>query len=832
MPTIVHLSSSPPRIFARSPTRVDFSSPPRSSEPKSSEVSDLLLSCATSRYSRDGFVNGCTSPRKVLGDKVGAENALSTRVPKNAQFKKDLSEQNISIPHRSPKFINHAYKRIPPQEEAQSVALIDSIEDSECLIVKVLPSDLKKNKKQAKKAPKNTTKLPARRTDWTPPRYATVWDESPESRQLAFGDQLVQFNHVEEDSSFEKLANSVDGEFTKRRRIDLIETKIDPPRLELNARAGDVKKNIKSRSKSPTKKPLTITGLATSNYLGQETEKSTPMMQYLVSTQAKMGEDQSCNTFETKMKKRAVAKGKMSKFRSRLRSPQTAMQTLDSQELIFASASQLARDDEPSKSYKMDEILDTPNKHLMSDPYPTQQTTVASIESSTPKTGTSRYRAHRGLWSVADRDDDNALLHLHDEFDTPFLKEAFAGKDALFEQAISITPNDSSEVFDISEVATPVLINSAKAFPSVTKRTYSSLSKLPSSKRTKSPAPSKIDHAQVSSEPINVEAPILSHQSIPIPERPDYASWSDKDLKQQLKTFGIKGMRKRENMVKRLDMLWASANGVEHTAAKSLPKAMQQGDFLSKVHDFTQRPAPRTKRPKTTRFKAKVTSQGLKEQESSDRLKGRKTDDTQSEEKSRKMVEENASLDKEGEEALRCSVDEDVRTDYEGIEPSTAPMRGTGVKASAMTKARSKVRLKVESRSQPLTPPPTMPPETISLSSPGFEDLTSVTSVEIASLPRSGQPLKSKILLALKQVNANGEVRNHQINPTWWEKIQMYDPIVLEDFTTWLNTEGLGAVGEDGEIDANEVKAWCEEVGVCCLWKGGWRGNKVNKPGD
>ena len=73
------------------------------------------------------------------------------------------------------------------------------------------------------------------------------------------------------------------------------------------------------------------------------------------------------------------------------------------------------------------------------------------------------------------------------------------------------------------------------------------------------------------------------------------------------------------------------------------------------------------------------------------------------------------------------------------------------------------------------------------------------------------------------------KMRNHQTNPTWYEKIQMYDPIVLEDFTVWLNTEGFNAIGEDDEIDANEVKAWCEEMGVCCLWKGGWRGNKKNK---
>lgn len=52
---------------------------------------------------------------------------------------------------------------------------------------------------------------------------------------------------------------------------------------------------------------------------------------------------------------------------------------------------------------------------------------------------------------------------------------------------------------------------------------------------------------------------------------------------------------------------------------------------------------------------------------------------------------------------------------------------------------------------------------------------------------------------------------------------------MLEDFTAWLNTEGFNAVGIDEEIDAREVKGWCEENGVCCLWKGGWRGNKVKE---
>jgi hypothetical protein len=47
----------------------------------------------------------------------------------------------------------------------------------------------------------------------------------------------------------------------------------------------------------------------------------------------------------------------------------------------------------------------------------------------------------------------------------------------------------------------------------------------------------------------------------------------------------------------------------------------------------------------------------------------------------------------------------------------------------------------------------------------------------------------------------------------------MYDPIVLEDLALWLNTEGLNAVGYDGEAKGVQVKAWCRARSVCCLWK-------------
>lgn len=100
---------------------------------------------------------------------------------------------------------------------------------------------------------------------------------------------------------------------------------------------------------------------------------------------------------------------------------------------------------------------------------------------------------------------------------------------------------------------------------------------------------------------------------------------------------------------------------------------------------------------------------------------------------------------------------------------------------------------------------------------------------------------------------------NDMANPTWHEKILLYDPIVLEDLTKWLNDQGV-------RIELQQVKAvpktkgrkkkanveaepppaveyetvqhelmpwmvqkWCEEKSVCCLWREGLRGGVRTK---
>lgn len=95
------------------------------------------------------------------------------------------------------------------------------------------------------------------------------------------------------------------------------------------------------------------------------------------------------------------------------------------------------------------------------------------------------------------------------------------------------------------------------------------------------------------------------------------------------------------------------------------------------------------------------------------------------------------------------------------------------------------------------------------------------------------------------------------LSPSWHEKILLYDPIVLEDFTAWLNSHNICVAvqrkipkkrsrsrpkkDEGMEQDALEIETiqealqpwmvqkWCEEKSICCLWKEGLRGGVRTK---
>ncbi|WEW58931.1 5'-flap endonuclease [Emydomyces testavorans] len=88
------------------------------------------------------------------------------------------------------------------------------------------------------------------------------------------------------------------------------------------------------------------------------------------------------------------------------------------------------------------------------------------------------------------------------------------------------------------------------------------------------------------------------------------------------------------------------------------------------------------------------------------------------------------------------------------------------------------------------------------------------TQTEAPNSPNMNEQITKAIRAQPRMAAIDGVKR-----PTWLEKILMYDPIWLDGLTSWLNTEGLGRVGEGRKVSRFTVREWCEGKGICCTWR-------------
>jgi hypothetical protein len=50
----------------------------------------------------------------------------------------------------------------------------------------------------------------------------------------------------------------------------------------------------------------------------------------------------------------------------------------------------------------------------------------------------------------------------------------------------------------------------------------------------------------------------------------------------------------------------------------------------------------------------------------------------------------------------------------------------------------------------------------------------------------------------------------------------MFEPVVLEDLTDWLNSIGLrfkSNGSKEEELTSAVVRQWCDDQSVCCVWR-------------
>lgn len=843
MPPVIVISSSPTHAFAPSPTQVELSSPTKEVDRAGRHDSPRVASFKSVSTRRGGLSPGFVTARDALSTKSTAENVpLGVHSPsKFAAMGTGARELQKSPCARKPRFV------------APLAIETDWEEPVENTVIKVLPADARR-KKIDKFEPLNLAAAVARRQKWTP----TKSDVGKSHQALtSFGiDLATSFGNF--DGGYANTFVSNPASYTtagvvKRRKVD----------FTASSHAGSVRSPVygmqaaaqpkATRAKSPTKKSKTITALATSNCTLNNNDAADPMRQWLSSTQANINLERDPDTFETRVTGKS-GKSKLPKRKSRLKSPNTVRSTLDSQELIFATCSQLARDESPTLLRDTIEAVRLSEQNCFSSPLRSQNTVEYSI---TPqKQGTARFHGRRCLWSVANRDGHEALLHNDNFFDQPVVMAAFAGQETLH-QAREIEESADDPTFDSLYLLTNANPEMEKALnperdsairlqskpPNLQKRAYSTSAKSPTSKRTKD-KPGSIVRDSATGSPQAEFMPSKSPPRKRLPPKPNYASWSDEDLKAAVKAHGFNRLRARKSMIDKLDERWAEQYGINPSVAKAATKkalktakSSESSNVLADVHHTAARPVPKVKQPRKRR------TSPIKLPKASTELDLPRGADDEIIDISDIDTPHTSAFDR----LSRLNIPDDGSADNDvgdDIPASTAPVRGTGVHATSNPNADNKlIRL--------ATPPPTMP-EHLQVSSPAFENskLTSKSSREgdeIHELPASPPPtakqphvsssqtdipLASRILEALKHIPPNKDSRNHYKDPTWYEKILLYDPIVIEDFTAWLNTEGFNAINEDREIDMEEVKEWCQARSICCLWKGGWRGNKKTTKDD
>jgi hypothetical protein len=575
---------------------------------------------------------------------------------------------------------------------------------------------------------------------------------------------------------------------TTRQKIELVSETANDHRLKIRSTEAKGKKTASGtkRSKSPVKKTTTITSLATSHYFGLDgAEDESPMMQYLSATQARVGDDvgdsgQGC---EVKIAKRKPTSTKRNAktVKPRVTSPKTALKALDAQETIFGSASQLMADEVPAARPQADPVL-------------TQATQPISIQSTTPKSvrGTSKYAKTRNLWSVSARDDDNALLYVDtvDLDDTPELFGAFAGKQALAyppsptKIGRAASPHEDS-ILDVDDFSLAPAVTTPSNFQVPHSRAMHTLS------RSKSPRVLQGIHGAGALEDEHHNQPVTQPddgetEAINEAIKASLQEMPTEELRKQLALYGLKRFRKRENMIQALEEHCCGPGSGARTET-----VLKHGDFLSNLHDVSSRPGSKVKKPR----KRKKDEEGGNSPKRVPKRQTKKQDleGTEGEPKKRRRKKKSEVV---------------VASDIDVVDVDDA------LRASEVNET---VEAGSKTQQASAGPEATAVPSTTVADASSFDKLTTMNS--------SLGPKIHAAILRESEDSMNGD-RNHVKDPTWHEKMLLYDPIVLEDLATWLNTKGLALVDEDGEVSALEVKEWCESNGICCLWRGGWRGQK------
>lgn len=597
---------------------------------------------------------------------------------------------------------------------------------------------------------------------------------------VCFGKLLGEYGFAQKDEDLvvrTETTPHTDGEkVIKKRKIELVNGVNVPPPLEKP-----------KRTKSPKKKPQTITEKATAPFVPVDAMAAPSLLQYFDSPRAEVEIHTDGPVKETPVTVRrkspvrkpaksqaAVPKAKKPK-QPVLLSPESAMKNAGDQELVFGTSSQLAREESPTMIKDLQQAME--ESATMSQEWGTSALSAGKFRSS----HASVLARPRNLWSVASRDAKGSLLEAEtvDLTETPRPPKVTA----------QIVPHEcvASEV-----VAQEHSIKSdePQALPdSIVGAPYLNLGTTPVLQQRKQEPdlaiPRSVAEATLKKRPSN-RSPVknASNPKKDPNQMPNYQGFTDAQLAKEVAAYGFKSIKRRTAMITLLEQCWESkvAMARQEAEANLKPSAPIVNSATTEIPKLSPSATKRGRPPKSTTLDATGTEGGDTVPPKKPRGRPKKDPNatTPPPKRKRKAMTETKSETQSANLAA-----DDI---YDSSPPTPSPPRRR---------------------------PPKSPGQ-LPLNSPRVRVKRSKSTTENADHTL----LFAQITKAIMTFSPTHDPKNLTI----YERILMYEPIILEDLTVWLNTVGLGKVGEDDEVDPDLVKKWCEEKSVCCSWKENHKG--------
>lgn len=659
--------------------------------------------------------------------------------------------------------------------------------------------------------PLNIETALSRRGAWTPPPKDTIQEfgsRSSDIIEFLSSTSKVQgtekprdiFQSLQETYGYELEADpflvpepgDVQAVFKKRKLIEMVSTNgtnaMPPPPLP---------EASPTKTKAPKKKARTITGLATEAYAPEDTELPLEPAGASAATANPVAEPAKPKPKRTT--KRKPKAPKKEDPRMVLYSPEAAMKQVTQQDFVFGTSSQLVREQDRAAEPELPRLRDSMS--VIEEEYVTP---INSDAIEPPE-------VQPKLWTAGARDAEGELLHpevvdlvedspdgevvVSDDSD-PF-GYGYVNLEKTYQRQSSGASCGAGSRLSISKSTS----SSLRITPSLKAASQSLPTKQPESPAvvhdpllgpmsSTSPPPSSQKRLSSIFETNSVPPPSAQTESptrvtgYTAPEKPRFELYTDAQLARQVAAYGFKPVKRRAGMISLLDECWTSR--------------YQRGPGAG-VRAYSTGSAAAAEEA-TVGEAAEPAAQAVVEPVKRPRGRPRKNS----------PVPAPAPLPAETAASEPVPAKRPRGRPRKAAAPAVAPKEATTQPAPSTPRKKKAPVVEIpDTDSAPSSPEPIF-------SSPDPNDVSLPTDDSLALAPTTEEAnLHAYITKAVTSAPRSDDPEK----PSWWEKMLMYESVIVEDLAAWLNMGGLDAVGFDGEVSAEEVKGWCEAKSVCCVWR-------------